>query len=145
MIALDTYQDNLCLWRCIAVHHGARPDRNTTAARRFAKSFYKLTNEPKDVNKTSLDQLDDVERHLNRGVAFSDWLGIRVDQPESLENGTILWHLIRDSPAKLTNILTIGILKLAKICACLHCNFRCTKADHLQRHDKRCAQGKTVI
>jgi len=32
MVTLDTYQDNLCLWCCIAVHHGARPDRNTTAA-----------------------------------------------------------------------------------------------------------------
>ena len=27
MIALDTYQDNLCLWRCIAVHRGSRPDQ----------------------------------------------------------------------------------------------------------------------
>ena len=26
MVALDTIQDNLCLWRCIAVHRGARPD-----------------------------------------------------------------------------------------------------------------------
>ena len=26
MVALDTYRDNMCLWRCIAVHKGARPD-----------------------------------------------------------------------------------------------------------------------
>ena len=78
MIALDTYQDNLCLWRCIAVHRGARIDRSTTAARILAKSLFKLAAVPNDVNKTSLDQLNDVEKHLNRGVAFSDWLGIRV-------------------------------------------------------------------
>ena len=42
MVALDTYQDNLCLWRCIAVHRDARPDRSTTAARSLAKSFFKL-------------------------------------------------------------------------------------------------------
>jgi len=27
MVTLDTYQDNLCLWRCLAVHQGSRPDR----------------------------------------------------------------------------------------------------------------------
>ena len=37
MIALDTYKDNLCLWRCIAVHRGSRPDRSTTAARVLEK------------------------------------------------------------------------------------------------------------
>jgi len=32
MVALDTYKDNLCLWRCIAVHRGVRPDRCTKEA-----------------------------------------------------------------------------------------------------------------
>ncbi|KAL9960025.1 hypothetical protein ACROYT_G033415 [Oculina patagonica] len=40
MVALDTYLDNLCLWRCIAVHQGARIDRSTAAARGLAKSFF---------------------------------------------------------------------------------------------------------
>ena len=48
MVALDTYRDNLCLWRCIAVHRGARPDRSTEAARSLAKSFFKLRNTPTD-------------------------------------------------------------------------------------------------
>ena len=42
MVVLDTCQDNLCLWRCIAVHRGARPDRSTTAAQELTKSFFKL-------------------------------------------------------------------------------------------------------
>jgi len=29
MVSLDTFRDNLCLWRCIAVNQGARPDRCT--------------------------------------------------------------------------------------------------------------------
>ena len=29
MFSLDTFRDNLCFWRCIAVHQGARPDRCT--------------------------------------------------------------------------------------------------------------------
>ena len=81
MVALDTYQDNLCLWRCIAVHRGARPDQSTTAARELAKSFFKLRATPNDCPKTSLDELDQVERHLNHKLDFSDWLGSRIYEP----------------------------------------------------------------
>ena len=90
MAALDTYQDNLCLWRCISVHRGARLDRSTTAAHGLAKSFFKLENEPTDCPKTSLDELDEVERHLTQGTAFSDWLGIRVYQPKRLEDAEVV-------------------------------------------------------
>ena len=155
MLALDTYQDNLCLWRCIAVHRGARPDRSTTAVRELPKSFFKLIVTPNDCRETSLDELDQVERHLNQKLDFSDWLGIRVYEPESVE-GEVVWHLRRNPPAKLTNILTIGIYeghafvikdisKLAKTYACVHCRSRFTKAFNLQRHTQTCAQGKTVI
>ncbi|KAL9983295.1 hypothetical protein ACROYT_G005442 [Oculina patagonica] len=81
MVALDTYRDNLCLWRCIAVHQGARIDRSTEAARRLAKSFFKLETVPIDWPKISRDELDEVERHLKQGAAFSDWLGFRVYEP----------------------------------------------------------------
>lgn len=47
MFALDTYYDNLCLWRCIAVHQGARPIRCTDTARLSAQSFFKLAEPPK--------------------------------------------------------------------------------------------------
>ena len=155
MLALDTYKDNLCLWRCIAVHHGARPDRSTQGARELAKSFFKLKAAPNDIPKTSLDELDKVERHLNQGAPFSDWLGIRVYEPERME-GEVVWHLRRNPPAKLTNILTIGIYeghafvikdisKLARTYTCVHCSGRFTQAFNLQRHAERCAQGKTVI
>ena len=78
MVTLDTYQDNLCLWRCIAVHRGARPDRSTKVAQGLAKSFFKLRNMPTNCPKTSLHELEKVEMHLNKGTAFSDWLGIMV-------------------------------------------------------------------
>ena len=68
----------------------------------------------------------------------------------------MVWHLRRNPPAKLTNILTIGIYewhafvikdisKLARAYACVHCRARFTQACNLQRHTKRCAQRKTVI
>ena len=155
MLALDTYKDNLCLCRCIAVHRGVRSDRSTTAARELAKSFFKLKAAPNDTPKTSLDEFGKVERHLNQGAPFSDWFGIRVYEPEHTE-GELVWHLRRNPPAKLTNILTIGIYevhaflikdisKLARTYACVHCRSRFTQVCSLQRHTERCSQGKTVI
>jgi len=131
MVALDNCKDNLCLWRCIAVHRGVCPDRSTKEASSLAKSFYKLKAIPPDFPKTSLDELDKVERHLNQGAAFPDWLGIRVFESEREEDGEVVWHLRRNPPPKLTNILAIGIYevhavikdieKLAKTYACVHC------------------------
>ena len=163
MVALDTYRDNLCLWRCIAVHKGARPDRSTEAARDLAKSFYKLERMPNSwVGKTSLDELEKVEMHLNKGKPFSDWLGIRVYMPECIEDEfdmeapiEVVWHLTRNPAPQFKNIMTIGVFnehaflikditKLAKTYECIHCHARFTKACNLQRHVERCAQGKTV-
>ena len=163
MVALDTYRDNLCLWRCIAVHKGARPDRSTEAARDLAKSFYKLEKMPNSwVGKTSLDELEKVEMHLNKGKPFSDWLGIRVYMPECIEDEfdmeapiEVVWHLTRNPAPQFKNIMTIGVFnehaflikditKLAKTYECIHCHARFTKACNLQRHAERCAQGKTV-
>ena len=93
---------------------------------------------------------------MNKGVVFSSWLGIRVYEPERREDGEVVCHHRRSPPAKLTNILTIGvykghafvikdITKLAKVYACVHCNQRFTQTNHLHRHAQTCSQGKTVI
>ena len=156
MVALDTYRDNMCLWRCIAVHRGARPDRSTKAAQGLVKSFFKLRDTPTNCVKTSLDELEKVEMHLNKGTAFSEWLGIRVYMPERVDDKEVVWHLTRSPAPKFKNVMTIGIFgehsflikditKLVKIYACTHCNARFTKVCNLQRHADRCAQGKTVI
>jgi len=39
MYALDTFDDNMCLFRCIAVHRGVKPDRCTEKAVELAKQF----------------------------------------------------------------------------------------------------------
>ena len=43
MIALDTYNDYLCLFRCIAIGKGARTDRCCTFAKKLAKEFKKIS------------------------------------------------------------------------------------------------------
>lgn len=62
MVLLDTFNDNLCLWRCIAIHYGARTDRSTVVARDLVKSFLKLRTTPTDIERTSLDELDNAEQ-----------------------------------------------------------------------------------
>ena len=107
-------------------------DRSTTAARELAKSFFNLIATPHDCRKTRLDELDEIEKHFNKEQNFKDWLGICVYEPERMEDGEVVWHLRRKPPAKLTNILTIGIYeghafvtkditKLAKTYASVHC------------------------
>jgi len=109
MVSLDVYNDNLCLFRCLAVHRGARTDRCTKEARRLAQSFCKLDAIPPNFRKTSLDELDKVEAHLNEGSPVSSWLGIRVYEPQRLVDGEVVWHLRRNPNPKLKNILTIGV------------------------------------
>ena len=122
----------------------------------MAKSFYKLKSIPPDFPKTSLDELDKVERHVNKRVVVSDWLGIHVYEPERTKNGEVIWRQIRRPPAKLTNILTIrvfqehaflikNIAKLVKIYECKDGHHRFTRTNNLKRHSQTCSKGKTVI
>ena len=106
MVTLDTYRDNMCLWRCIAVHRGARPDRSTRVAQGLVKSFFKLRDTPTNCVKTSLDELEKVEMHLNKGTAFSGWLGIRVYIPERVDDKEVVWHLTRNPAAQFKNVMT---------------------------------------
>ena len=39
VVALDNYDDSLCLFRCMAVFAGARPDSNARLTRQLAQSF----------------------------------------------------------------------------------------------------------
>ena len=105
MVSLDNFGDNLCLWRCIAVYRGSRPDRCTQLARRLARGFFKSDNVP----RTCLGELDKVEQYLNKEKLLREWMGIRVYEPERQENGEIHWRLIRNPSDKLKNIMTIGI------------------------------------
>ena len=152
MISLDTYGDNLCVWRCIVVYQGARPDRCTQSARQLARGFFKSDNVP----RTCLEELDKVEQYLNKEKQLREWMGIRVYEPERQDNREIHWHLRRNPSEKLKNIMTIGIYeghaflikdiaKLAKIYVCNDCRGRFTQATPLQRHAKTCNQGETEI
>ena len=152
MVSLDNFGDNLCLWRCIAVYRGSRPDRCTQLVRQLARGFFGTDIVP----RTCLGGLDKVEWYMNEGRPLQEWLGIRAYEPERQENEEIHWHLRRNPSDRLEKIMTIGIhedhaflikdiSKLAKTYVCNDCQGRFTKASHLQRHAKTCNQGETKI
>jgi len=113
-------------------------DRCERVAKEMAKSYFNLAETPSDVQKTSLDKLDKVERHVNKGKAFSNWLGIRVFEPQKAIDREVIWYYRRSPPEKLTNIMTIGVhrghaflikdkTKLAKTYECKDCHQRLAK------------------
>ena len=67
LFALDTYDDNLCLFRCTAVHQGARLDRCTEKAKRLAETFYG-DDGAKRFPKFELIQLKKVEEKFKFGI-----------------------------------------------------------------------------
>jgi len=147
MVTLDSYEDNLCLWRCISVYKGSRVDRCTRVAKAMAKSFYKLAKTSSDAPKTLLDELDKVEKFLNKRLPTSDWIGIYVYFPQRDTDGTIVWTMDRSSSSFIKNIMTIGvhsghtflikdIKKLGKIYQCAHC---------LQQFTEACQDGNKNI
>ena len=100
MLSLENFRDNMCVWRCIAVYQGARPDRCTQSARLLARGFFKSDLVP----RTCLNELDKVEGCLNKGKQLREWIGIRVYEPERQENGEIYWHLRKNPSDKLKNL-----------------------------------------
>lgn len=88
LVLLDTFDNNLCLWHCTALYKGVWPDQSTQVQR-----YFKLGITPNNIAKTSLDQLDKIERHLNQELLLADWQGNRVYALEHQENGEILWYL----------------------------------------------------
>jgi len=85
--ASDTFDDDLCLFRCIAVHQGAHPNRCTEQAKQLAGKFY-FNDESQRLEaypKIELSELKKVEEKFK--------LGIRVYEPS--EDNT--WRLITSS------------------------------------------------
>lgn len=89
---------------------------------------------PINIPRTSLDELDKVERHLNHELQLSDWLRVRVYEPERQKNNEILWHLGKNPSDKLKNITTIWIYDghafLIKYTNKLAKTYVCTLAKH---------------
>ena len=146
VVALDNYDDSLCLFRCMAVFAGARPDRNARVTRQFAQSFFqwhpKLYPGPIPVNK-----LYWVEKHFQIGIAAykvteaGDFILAHTPAPYDKLGRPIMLIGIYNEHA----FLITDINKVTNNYTCRDCGGRFTRAADLTRHSKTCARGATKI
>ena len=148
VISLDEYEDALCLFRCIAVHQGARRDRCARRTRQLVQSFFAAhpnLRPPPPVNMGNMteqpliavDKLYWVEQHFQQGIAA---------YTVTPAGDFVLTH----TPAHYDKIgrptMTIGIYeehaflikdinKVTNNYTCGDCSARFTRADNLSRHD----------
>ena len=146
VLSLDTYNDNLCLFRCIAVHWGATPRRNKRKTCELEKSFF--TQRPDLRNRLTDKHLSLLEKHFKQGIAAY------TVQP----NGDfILTHVPANYDQVGIPLLNMGLYyghaflitdlkQVAGTYTCGECQARFTKSCHLVRHvANRCSRGQTKI
>ena len=146
VLSLDTYDDNLCLFRCIAVHWGATPKRNMRKTKELEKSFF--TQRPDLRNRLTDKHLSLLEKHFKQGIAAYEV------QP----NGDfVLTHVPANYDQVGIPLLNMGLYyghaflitdlkQVANTYTCGDCQARFTKACNLARHAaSRCSRGQTKI
>ena len=146
VLSLDTYWDNRCLFRCIAVHQGAKVRDNMRKTRELENSFF--AQRPGLRNRLTDKHLPLLERHFKQGIAAY------TVQP----NGDfILTHFPAHYDKVGKPVLTMGLYaghafliknlgQVARSFTCVDCQARFTTACNLMRHAKgRCSRGRTKI
>ena len=145
VLSLDTYRDNRCLFRCIAVYWGAYVRDNMRKTRELEESFF--TQRPGLRNRLTDKHLPLLEKHFKQGIAAY------TVQP----NGDfVLTHLPANYDKVGRPVLTMGIYDghaflirdLAQVTqdyTCGDCQARFTKSCNLVRHASTCGGGRTKI
>ena len=145
VIALDTYKDNLCPFRCLAVHQGVRKDRNTQKARALAQSFFAAHNIPG--NTITLKHFHLLERHFKQGISAYTVLdnGDFVLSYTPSRYNQVGLPIITVSIHGTNAFLITDINKVTNNYTCGECLARFTQAGALSRHAKICTRGRTVV
>ena len=146
VLSLDTYNDQRCLFRCIAVHWGAHAKRNIRKTMELESSFF--AQRPGLRGRLTSRHLPLLEQHFKQGIVAY------TVQP----NGDfILTHLPANYDRVGRPVLTMGlyaghaflIQDLAQVARSYTCGVRqarFTKSCHLMRHTtSRCTGGQTKI
>ena len=146
VLSLDTYDDNLCLFRCIAVHQGATPRRNMRKTRELENSFF--TQRPDLRNRLTDKHLSLLEKHFKQGIAAY------TVQPN---NDFLLTHVPANYAQVGRPLLNMGLYaghaflitdlkQVAGTYTCGECQARFTQSCHLVRHvANNCSRGQTKI
>ena len=143
VLSLDTYRDNRCLFRCIAVHWGAKVRDNMRKTRELENYFF--AQRPGLRNRLTDKHLPLLERYFKQGIAAY------TVQP----NGDfVLTHFPANYAQVGRPVLTMGLYaghafliknlaQVARSFTCEACQALFTKACNLMRHVKdRCSGGE---
>ena len=146
VLSLDTYNDNLCLFRCIAVHQGAHVRDNMRKTRELEKAFF--AQRPGLRNRLTDKHLSLLEKHFKQGIAAY------TVQP----NGDfVLTHIPANYDQVGIPLLNMGLYdghaflitdlkQVAGTYTCGDCQARFTQSYHLVRHAaNNCSRGQTKI
>ena len=146
VLSLDTYEDNLCLFRCIAVHQGATPKRNMGKTRELENSFF--TQRPNLRNRLTDKHLSLLEKHFKQGIAAYE---------VQLNGDFVLTHIPANYAQVGIPLLNMGLYyghaflitdlkQVAGTYTCGDCQARFTRANNLARHvANNCSRGQTKI
>ena len=144
VLSLDNYNDNLCIFRCIAVHQGAHKRDNTRMARELAQSFSAAY--PK-LPFITLQQFHLLEKHFKQGIAAYSVTNeddfILTHQP--LHYDKVSYPMMNVGIYESHAFLITDINKVANNYTCGDCMVRFTRASDLTRHAPRCKRGGTEI
>ena len=157
--ALDTFDDNPCVWRCLAlcsrkdVKRGA--ERSTKEALNLAREFYSDNKlKRKDVRVTKLVDFEGIAKHLNVNIMLYE------SKKESGEDAGKIWRLVYGKTQYKDTLPTINMGLFKEHCfymnkidvfcqnwECKGCKQIFKKSCNLTRHLKedRCTGGKTKI
>ena len=152
---VDTFDDNLCVWRCLVIHNRImlgrkRPEEDTTReALKLAGQYYQQPTMKKvDVRATKLVDFEGIARFLN--------INIRLYEPKN--DSHTIWCLVYGKNQHKESLpdVNIGLYQghcfyikdldlLAKHWQCTGCKQRFNKNCHYHRHEKTCTGGKTRV
>ena len=144
LLALDKYADELCIFRCIAVHQGAHRVPTTRKTRELAASFFDKHRVRGRIYKSHFPL---IENHFQQGVA-----GYEIDA----EGAFALKYLLSRFDKIRVPQMDIGIYKehallitkldkVTKYYACAECQARFTKKRHLRRHAEVFTRGVSKV
>ena len=142
LLALDNYAEELCIFRCIAVHQGAHRVRNTRKTRELAASIIDKNRVRGQIYKRHFPF---IENHFQQGIA-----GYEIDA-----EGAFALKYSRFDKMRVPQ-MDIGIYeehallitkpdKVTKHYVCAECQARFTKACHLLRHAEVCTRGVSKV
>ena len=143
-MSLDIYNDNKCLFRCIAVHRGADRRFNTRRTRELEQSFSAAC--PK-LPFITLQHLPLLEKHFKQGIAAysvtneGDFILIHQPTPYDKVSHPTMTIVIYENHA----FLILDINNVISNFTCGACMARFTKSCDLICHAPRCKLRKTEI